>query len=442
MGLFSGLGDRLNHIFSKIKNKGAITELEVKNAMREIKIALLEADVNVLVVKDVIAKISEKAVGEQVLKSVTPGQQIVKIVYDELTALMGKENVKLNPPANNSRMQVVLMCGLQGAGKTTMCAKLGAMLKGQSKKVMLVAGDIYRPAAIEQLKVVGAKAGVTVFSEGKTDPVKIAKDAIKQAETELYNVVIIDTAGRLQINEELMQELERIKAAVNPSDILLVVDAMTGQEAANVAKTFNDRLDITGVVLTKLDGDTRGGAALTIREVTKKPIKFCGVGEKLNDIEPFYPDRIASRILNMGDVLTLVEKAQNAYTEEEVKKLEEKLRRNSFTLEDYLVQMDQIKKMGNLGDIVNMIPGMAGKLKGANLNVNEKDIAHVKAIIQSMTPKERLDPSIIKASQKVRIAKGCGLQVSDVNRLLNQFEQTKEMMRKMKNNKFAGRMPF
>ncbi len=441
LGLFSGLGDRLNHIFSKMKNKGALTELEVKNAMREIKIALLEADVNVLIVKDVIARISEKAVGEKVLKSVTPGQQIVKIVYDELTELMGKENVKLNPPQNNSRMQVVLMCGLQGAGKTTMCGKLGAMLKGQQKKVLLVADDIYRPAAIEQLKVVGAKAGVTVYSDGKNDPVKIAKQAITMAEKELYNVVIIDTAGRLQINEELMQELENIKKAVNPSDVLLVVDAMTGQEAANVAKTFNDRLDITGVVLTKLDGDTRGGAALTIREITKKPIKFCGVGEKLNDIEPFYPDRIASRILNMGDVLTLVEKAQAVYSEEEAKKLEEKLRKNSFTLEDYLVQMDQVNKMGNLNDIVNMIPGMSGKLKGANLNVNEKDVARVKAVIQSMTPKERKDPSVIKASHKIRIAKGSGLQVSDVNRLLNQFEQTKDMMRKMKNGRF-GKFPF
>ncbi len=441
MGLFSGLGDRLNHIFSKMKNKGALTELEVKNAMREIKIALLEADVNVLIVKDVIARISEKAVGEQVLKSVTPGQQIVKIVYDELTELMGKENVKLNPPQNNSRMQVVLMCGLQGAGKTTMCGKLGAMLKGQQKKVMLVADDIYRPAAIEQLKVVGGKAGVYVYSDGKNDPVKIAKDAIKMAEKELYNVVIIDTAGRLQINEELMVELENIKKVVNPSDILLTVDAMTGQEAANVSKTFNDRLDITGVVLTKLDGDTRGGAALTIREITGKPIKFCGVGEKLNDIEPFHPDRIASRILNMGDVLTLVEKAQNAFSEEEAKKLEEKFRKNSFTLEDYLVQMDQIKKMGNLGDIINMIPGMGNKLKGANLNVNDKDLARVKAVIQSMTPRERTDPSVIKASHKIRIAKGAGVQVSDVNRLLNQFEQTKDMMKKMKNNKFS-KFPF
>ncbi len=439
MALFGTLSEKLSHVFSKLTKRGVLTELEIKNAMREIRIALLEADVNFLVVKDLVSKISEKCSGERVLKSLTPGQQVIKIVNEELTALMGSTNSKLTiaskPPT------IILMCGLQGAGKTTMCGKLAKMLKKQGKKPLLVACDIYRPAAINQLKVVGKSVDVEVYDEGTSKPDKTAVNALKYAEKKTYDVVIIDTAGRLHINEELMDELKNIKKAVQPTEILLTVDSMTGQDAVTVAETFNKELDITGVILTKLDGDTRGGAALSIKAVTGKPIKFCGVGEKMDDIEPFYPDRMASRILDMGDVLTLIEKAQANVTEEEAKKLEKKIRENSFTFEDYLEQFDQMKKLGNISDILNMIPG-AGKFKfNANM-IDEKQIARNKAIIQSMTPYERRNPDVIKGSQKKRIAAGSGTSIQEVNALIKQFYQSKELMKQMSSGKGRFRMPF
>ena len=431
MALFGSLSEKLNHAFSKITKRGKLTDLEIKNAMREIRIALLEADVNYMVVKNLVASISEKCQGERVMKSLTPGQQVVKIVNEELTALMGSTNSKLEfasaPPT------VILMCGLQGAGKTTMCGKLAKYLKKQGKKPLLVACDIYRPAAINQLKVVGKSVDVEVYDEGTGKPQKTAQNAIKYADKKGYDVVIIDTAGRLHINEELMTELKEIKKVVNPKEILLTVDSMTGQDAVNVATSFNDALDISGVILTKLDGDTRGGAALSIKAVVNKPIKFCGIGEKMDDIEPFYPDRMASRILNMGDVLTLIEKAQQVVTEEEAKKLEKKFRENSFTLDDYLVQFDQVKKMGNINDLISMIPG-ASKMKVGQ--IDETTLAKNKAIIQSMTAKERANPDIIKGSHKKRIASGSGTTIQDVNILLKQFAQAKDMMKQMKSGKF------
>ncbi len=443
MALFGTLGEKLNHVFSKITKKGTLTDLEIKNAMREIKLVLLEADVNYLVVKDFIAKVTEKSTGERVMKSLTPGQQIIKIVNEELTALMGSTNAKLTvaskPPT------VIMMCGLQGAGKTTMCGKLAKMLKKQGKKPMLVACDIYRPAAINQLKTIGKSVDVEVYDEGTAKPEKTSLNAIKYADKKGYDTVIIDTAGRLQINEELMTELQNIKKAVNPSEILLTVDAMIGQESVNVATTFNEKLDITGVILTKLDGDTRGGAALSIRAVTGKPIKFCGVGEKMDDIEPFYPDRMASRILDMGDVLSLIEKAQANYTEEEARKLEKKMRENSFTLDDYLVQFEQLKKMGSISDILAMLPG-SNKLKLNENAIDEKQLAKNKAIIQSMTKKERQDPDGIKGSQKKRIATGSGTTIQDVNILLKQFSQSRELMKQFNGKKKGGlagmRLPF
>ena len=431
MALFSGLSERLSHIFSKITKRGKLTELEIKEAMREVRIALLEADVNYMVVKDFIKNVSEKAVGEEVLKSLTPAQQVIKIVNEELTALMGSTNSKLavspKPPT------IIMMCGLQGAGKTTMCAKLGYYLKKSGKKPLLVACDIYRPAAIDQLKVVGKQAGCEVFEKGMQNPVKTAKQAVEHALKQNLDTVIIDTAGRLHINEELMKELADIKKELSPTEILLVVDAMTGQDAVVVAQAFNDKLDITGVILTKLDGDTRGGAALSIKAITGKPIKFSGVGEKIGDLEPFYPDRIASRILGMGDVLTLIEKAQEAVSEEDAKKLEKAFKENSFTFEDYLAQIENMKKMGNLKDVIAMIPGLGSKLK--NVDIDESQIKRNKAIIQSMTPKERRNPELIKSSQRKRIADGSGTSIQDVNTLLRQFEQTKEMMKMMKNKK-------
>lgn len=440
MALFGTLGEKLNHVFSKITKRGTLTELEIKNALREIKLVLLEADVNYMVVKDFIAKVSEKATGERVMKSLTPGQQIIKIVNEELTELMGSTNAKLQ--VSSKPPTIIMMCGLQGAGKTTMCGKLAKMLKKSGKKPMLVACDIYRPAAISQLKTVGKSVDTEVYDEGTNKPEKTAVNAIKYADKKGYDTVIIDTAGRLQINEELMDELLRIKKAVSPTEILLTVDSMIGQESVNVATTFNEKLDITGVILTKLDGDTRGGAALSIRAVTGKPIKFCGVGEKMDDLEPFYPDRMASRILDMGDVLSLIEKAQETITEEEAKKLEKKIKENSFTLEDYLVQFEQLKKMGNLSDILAMIPG-ANKLKLNADAIDEKQLAKNKSIILSMTKKERQDPDIIKGSQKRRIASGSGTTIQDVNILLKQFNQSKDMMKMFNNKKKGGfRMPF
>lgn len=439
MAVFSSLGEKLNHVFSKLTKKGKLTELEIKQAMREIRIALLEADVNIRVVKDFVAKVSEKAVGQDILKSLSPAQQVVKIVNDELVELMGSTNSKLavssNPPT------VIMMCGLQGAGKTTLSAKLSALLKKQGKKPLLVAGDVYRPAAIDQLKTVGEKAGAEVFTMGQVNPVTISQKAIEHAKRFGFDTVIIDTAGRLQIDEKLMQELEDIKKAVNPDEILLTVDSMTGQVAVEVAETFNNRLNITGVVLTKLDGDTRGGACLSIKAVTGKPIKYIGVGEKMGDLEPFYPDRMAKRILGMGDVLSIIEKAQEAVTEEDVKKMEKKLKENSFTLEDYLDQFEMVKKMGGVGSVLNLMPG-ANKMNVKESDIDESRIERVKAIILSMTKRERRNPDILNYSRKTRIAKGSGTTIQEVNSLLKQYEQTKQLMKQLKGKRMGGKFPL
>ncbi len=437
MGAFGNLSLKLNHIFSKLTKRGKLTELEIRDAMREVRIALLEADVNFLVVKDFIKNVTEKSIGEGVLKSLTPGQQVIKIVHEELTQLMGSNNAKLE--VSSKLPTVILMCGLQGAGKTTMCGKLAKLLKSQGKKPMLVACDIYRPAAINQLKVVGKSVDVEVYDEGTNKPQKTADNAIKYANKKGYDTVIIDTAGRLHINEELMDELKDIKKITKPTEILLVVDSMTGQDAVNVATSFNEQLDITGVILTKLDGDTRGGAALSIRSVTGKPIKFCGIGEKMDDLEVFHPDRMASRILNMGDVLTLIEKAQANFNEEEQKKLEKKFRENSFTLEDYLIQFDQISKMGDINQLLSMIPG-SNKLKLSENAISNEQMAKNKAIILSMTKKERNNPDILKGSHKKRIASGSGTSIQDVNILLKQYNQSKEVMKQMKCGKGLGAM--
>lgn len=422
-----------------MREKGKLTDLEIKQAMREIRIALLEADVNFQVVRDFINRVSEKASGEDILKGLNSTQQVIKIVNDELIALMGSTHSKLavadRPPT------IIMMCGLQGAGKTTMCGKLAGMLKKQNKKVMLAACDVYRPAAIKQLQIVGGKVNVPVFEEGQINPVKIAKDALDEAKRQGADVLIIDTAGRLHIDEQLMEELQKIKAEVKPNEILLVVDSMTGQDAVNVAETFNQKLDITGVIITKLDGDTRGGAALSIKAVTGKPIKFVGSGEKMEDIEPFYPDRMASRILGMGDVLTLIEKAQEAFSEEEALKLQKKMKTNSFTLQDYLNQLESVKKMGGIGKLMSMVPGLGGKINEDD--IDESKIIKTKAIILSMTPEERNNPDIIKASRRKRIAAGSGTSIQDVNQLLKQFDMSKEMMRRVSKNGMRGmKFPF
>lgn len=422
-----------------MREKGKLTDLEIKQAMREIRIALLEADVNFQVVRDFINRVSEKASGEDILKGLNSTQQVIKIVNDELIALMGSTHSKLavadRPPT------IIMMCGLQGAGKTTMCGKLAGMLKKQNKKVMLAACDVYRPAAIKQLQVVGGKVNVPVFEEGQINPVKIAKDALDEAKRQGADVLIIDTAGRLHIDEQLMEELQKIKAEVTPDEILLVVDSMTGQDAVNVAETFNQKLDITGVIITKLDGDTRGGAALSIKAVTGKPIKFVGSGEKMEDIEPFYPDRMASRILGMGDVLTLIEKAQEAFSEEEALKLQKKMKTNSFTLQDYLNQLESVKKMGGIGKLMSMVPGLGRKINEDD--IDESKIIKTKAIILSMTPEERNNPDIIKASRRKRIAAGSGTSIQDVNQLLKQFDMSKEMMRRVSKNGMRGmKFPF
>ena len=436
---FDSLSEKLNHVFSKMREKGKLTDLEIKQAMREIRIALLEADVNFQVVRDFINRVSEKASGEDILKGLNSTQQVIKIVNDELIALMGSTHSKL---AVADRPQtIIMMCGLQGAGKTTMCGKLAGMLKKQNKKVMLAACDVYRPAAIKQLQVVGGKVNVPVFEEGQINPVKIAKDALDEAKRQGTDVLIIDTAGRLHIDEQLMEELQKIKAEEKPNEILLVVDSMTGQDAVNVAETFNQKLDITGVIITKLDGDTRGGAALSIKAVTGKPIKFVGSGEKMEDIEPFYPDRMASRILGMGDVLTLIEKAQEAFSEEEALKLQKKMKTNSFTLQDYLNQLESVKKMGGIGKLMSMVPGLGGKVNEDD--IDESKIIKTKAIILSMTPEERNNPDIIKASRRKRIAAGSGTSIQDVNQLLKQFDMSKEMMRRVSKNGMRGmKFPF
>ena len=435
--MFSNLADKLSEAFKKFRNKGKLTEADVKAGMREIKLALLEADVNFKVVKAFVNKVSERAVGSEVLESLLPGQQIVKIVNEELTELMGGSNAKLavasKPPT------VVLMCGLQGSGKTTHTAKLAKLVKKQGKNPLLVACDIYRPAAIKQLQVVAEQVGVPVFERGTQNPAQTAREAVKHAIKYGFDTVFIDTAGRLHVDEALMEELKEVRDAVEPTEILLVVDSMTGQDAVNVAERFNELLDITGVILTKLDGDTRGGAALSVRYVTGKPIKFIGTGEKLDAIEPFYPDRMASRILGMGDVLTLIEKAEAAIDEKKAAELERKMREQSFTLEDFLDQLDQLKGMGSMEQLIGMMPGVKpGALKDAK--IDEKALSHTEAIILSMTPYERAHPQVLNSSRKKRIAAGSGTSVEEINRLLKQYEQTRDMMKKfMGNGKKRGR---
>lgn len=436
MGVFGNLTDRINHVFGKLRNKGALTELEIKQAMREVRVALLEADVNYAVAKDFIGKVTERAVGEEILKSLTPGQQVIKIVNEELIALLGSTTSKLG--VSPKLPTVIMMCGLQGAGKTTMCGKLAYYLQKQGKKVLLVADDIYRPAAIKQLEIVAGKVKAGFFEMGQGNPTKIAEKGIEFANKNGYDTVIIDTAGRLHINEELMNELKAIKRAVDVYETLLVVDSMTGQDAVTVAKTFDEALDITGVIMTKLDGDTRGGATLSIKAVTGKPIKFVGTGEKPEDLEPFHPDRMASRILGMGDVLTLIERAQLAIDEEQATEMARKLREASFDLNDYMAQFDQLGKMGDLNDLVGMIPG-ANKLKLGDKKVDEVQLKKQKAIIQSMTQEERQNPKILNYSRRKRIAAGSGTEVQDVNRLIKQFEQTRDMMKRMSKSK---KLPF
>ena len=424
---FEGLSDRLESAFQRLKSNGSLTENDVKEAMREVRLALLEADVNYKVAKDFTAKVTERAIGAQVMESLTPAQMVIKIVNEELTDLMGGTQTRLayasHPPT------VVMMCGLQGSGKTTHCAKIARKLKNENHRPLLVACDIYRPAAIKQLQVVGEQVGVPVFEMGQTDPVIIAKEAIKLAKDKGYDYVFIDTAGRLHIDTELMNELKNIKNEVHPHEILLVVDAMLGQDAVTVASTFNDELGLDGLVLTKMDGDTRGGAALSARAVTGKPIKFVGLGEKLDELDYFYPDRMASRILGMGDVLSLIEKAETALDEKKAAKLEEKLRRNKFDLEDLLDQMEQVQKMGSMKDILSMLPGINKKVK--DVDIDDRQLDRMRAIIQSMTVKERRNPDIINPSRKRRIAAGCGMQVEDVNRLLNQYRQMQKMFKQM-----------
>lgn len=436
MAFFQNLADKLNHAFSKLTNKGALTELEIKQAMREVRVALLEADVNFTVAKDFIAKVTELAVGEHILKSLTPGQQVIKIVNEQLCELMGSGVSKL--AVSPKLPTVIMMCGLQGAGKTTMCGKLAHYLKKQGKKVLLTACDIYRPAAIKQLEVVANKSQSGFFELGQINPTKIATKAIEYANKNGYDTVILDTAGRLHINEELMDELKDIRKKIDVTETLLVVDAMTGQDAVTVAKAFDDALNISGVIMTKLDGDTRGGATLSIKAVTGKPIKFCGVGEKMDDLEPFYPDRMASRILGMGDVLTLIERAQANIDEEEAKKMAKKMKDASFDLNDFLQQYEQLSKMGNINDLVGMIPG-ASKLKLDGKSIDETQLKKNKVIILSMTKEERSNPKLLNYSRRKRIADGSGTTVQDVNKLIKQFEQSRDMMKRFGKTK---RLPF
>ena len=435
---FESLSDKLSSVFKKLRGKGRLSEADIKEAMREVRMALLEADVSYKVVRDFVKQVSERAVGTDVLESLTPAQMVIKIVNEELIKLMGSTTAKLN--ISSKGMTVVMLVGLQGAGKTTNGAKLAALMRKQNgKRPLLVACDIYRPAAIKQLETVGKQLDIPVFQMGTEDPVNIAKAAIAHAKKHGNDLVILDTAGRLHIDEQLMEELRRIKAETQPDEILLVVDAMTGQDAVNAAAAFDEALGITGVMLTKLDGDARGGAALSVRAVTGKPIKFCGVGEKLDAIEPFHPDRMAGRILGMGDVLTLIEKAEQSFDEKKAKELADKMRRNAFTLQDYYDQLQQLKSMGGLGDIAGMLPGSMGKAM-AGAKIDEKQMARTEAIILSMTQKERNDPSVINSSRKKRIAAGSGTEVVDVNRLLKQYEMMRDLTRQMSKGKLPGFM--
>ena len=441
---FENLSDKLQSVFKQLRSKGKLTEKDVKDAMREVKIALLEADVNYKIVKQFVNRVNERAVGSEVLESLTPGQQVIKIVNDELVELMGSTQSKLT--FANRPPTVYMMVGLQGAGKTTTSGKLAGLLRKQGKNPLLVACDVYRPAAIKQLQVVGNNYNIPVFEMGdKLSPVEIAKESLVYAEKNRYDVILIDTAGRLHINEELMDELKNIKEAVRPQEILLVIDAMTGQDAVTVAESFNDQLGADGIILTKLDGDARGGAALSVRSVTGKPIKYIGMGEKMEDLEPFHPDRMASRILGMGDVLSLIEKAQEAYDEKQAMEMAQKMRNNEFDLEDFLDQMQQIKKMGPLKDLLGMIPGLSQYNLG-DVEVDPKAMAHIEAIIQSMTKEERQNPSILNGPRKKRIANGSGRTIAEVNRLLKQFEEMKKMMKQMntmtKGKKGKMKMPF
>ena len=447
MMAFESLGDKLKGVFNKLTGRGTLSEKDIKEAMRQVRLALLEADVNYKVTKEFVAKVSEKAMGAEVMKSLTPGQQVIKIVQQELTELMGGQHAKLK--VASKLPTVIVLCGLQGAGKTTFAAKLGAYLKKQGKNPMLAACDTVRLAAVDQLKTLGEQTGIPVHSGG-TDPVKIVKQAKKAAEDGMYDTLIVDTAGRLHIDEEMMQQIQGVCSAVTPTEVLLVVDAMTGQDAVNIAKSFDETVPLTGIVLTKLDGDARGGAALSMRAITGKPIKFAGTGEKIENIEPFHPERMASRILGMGDVLTLIEKAEQQFDMQKAQELAEKLKKNRFTLQDYYDQLVQVKGMGSMDELLGMMPGLNAKaLKGAT--INEKALSRTEAIILSMTPQERENPAILNSSRKKRIAAGCGLQVVDVNRLLKEFgmmqQMTKQMTklsgkrRKGKFGKFPGGLP-
>lgn len=440
---FENLSSKLQEVFKNLRGKGKLTEKDVKTALREVKLALLEADVNFKIVKDFVGKVTEKAIGGDVLDGLNPAQQVIKIVNDELIELMGSAQSKLTFASKSPT--IYMMVGLQGAGKTTTTGKLAGQLRKQGKKPLLVACDIYRPAAIKQLEVVGRTYNIPVFSMGTENPVNIAKQSVSHALSNGNDVIIIDTAGRLHINEELMEELANIKTEVKPQEILLVVDAMTGQDAVNVAEVFNEKLGVDGIIITKLDGDTRGGSALSVRAVTGKPIKFVGMGEKLEDLEPFYPDRMASRILGMGDVLSLIEKAQQAFDESQVQELEKKMRTQDFNLEDFLSQMQQVKKMGPLKDLISMVPGM-NQVNLDDVNVDDKAMAHIEAIIQSMTTAERRNPDILNGSRKKRIARGSGRTIQEINKLLKQFEEMKKMMKMMtdmtKGKKGKMKLPF
>lgn len=439
---FEGLSEKLNQAFKRLRSKGRLKEEDIKEAMREVRLALLEADVNFKVARDFVKAVTEKAVGKEVLESLTPAQQVIKIVRDEMTELMGSTNARIN--FSSKKPTIIMMCGLQGSGKTTHSAKLARHFRQEGKRPLLVACDVYRPAAIEQLKVVGAKVETPVFEMGQGDPVKIAAESLKYAKDYGYDPVILDTAGRLHIDEELMNELRAIKAQVQPHEILLVVDAMVGQDSVNVASSFDEALGIDGVILTKLDGDTRGGAALSVRAVTGKPIKFVGTGEKLEDLEPFYPDRMASRILGMGDVLTLIEKAQTEMDEKAAIKTAQRMRENKFDMTDLLEQMKQVKNMGPLSQVLGMIPGLQGKLKDEDTQRGERELQRMEAIINSMTLRERERPDIINPSRKRRIAAGSGTSVEEVNRLLKQFRQMQQMMKQLapKKGKRRPRMGF
>lgn len=434
---FEGLSEKLGKVFKNLRGYGKLNEKTVNEAMREVKMALLEADVSYKVVKDFVKSVTDRAVGSEVMESLTPAQQVIDIVHDELCKLMGETNARIEFPSKPPC--VIMMCGLQGAGKTTHSAKLAKYLKGMNRRPLLVACDIYRPAAIDQLKVVGEKAGVKVFEMGQENPVKIARESVKFAKDNGYDVVILDTAGRLHIDEQLMDELQNIKKEVQPNEILLVVDSMTGQDAVNVAKSFNELLDITGVILTKLDGDTRGGAALSVLAVTGKPVKFAGIGEKIDDLEQFHPDRMANRILGMGDMLSLIEKAKDSFDEKEAEKLAKKMQSNKFDMNDLLSQFEQIEKMGSISSILNMLPGVSGKIKEED--IDERKMPRTKAIILSMTKKERERPSLIDAKRKRRIAAGSGTRVEDVNNLLKQFDMMQKMMKQMGGKMKKGRLP-